>query len=261
MIERLKLAKCLLGTTLPFWSASIAMSAAILLSACGDKSGDLTRLDNAPVNNIWSDSELKPIALKAGAAIYAANCASCHTKNDVASGTRTAANLEDDFWLYGGEDQESFLIRPSDVETTVRFGIRSGHVKARNLALMPGTSDPKSPTHGLSGPQIDQLVEFVLHKSGQQSDIPKARLGLSVFNADGACFDCHSSDAKGDNSIGATDLTKPATWLHGKNPAQIRASITDGRKSSCPAFETKLSPSEIKAVSIYAYSKAKGYDF
>ena len=76
------------------------------------------------------DRDLMASALMTGASVYRAACQDCHgaqAKGDPVQGT---PNLTDDDWLYGGGT-------PSEIEHTIAYGIRSGHAKAWNLAIMP----------------------------------------------------------------------------------------------------------------------------
>lgn len=167
-------------------------------------------------------------AANSGVAIFAQHCASCHGADLKGVAGAHTPDLTDAAWQFGGDDMENFRIQPADVEKTVRFGIRSGHPQQRLAVAMPGTKDPASPTHGLSDAEIDDLVIFlqsIAKLPGAKTatvDPAAAVRGKTLYEGKAACFDCHSSDWKGDNSIGSTDLTSPATWLYGTDEAAIR---------------------------------------
>jgi cytochrome c oxidase cbb3-type subunit 3 len=94
---------------------------------------------------------------------------------------------------------------------------------------------------------------------GQPSDAARAARGAVLFqdNAKGNCFDCHGEDGTGILAFGSTDLTRPNLYLFGSDRASIVESITRGRRGVMPAFEGMLKPEEIKAVSVFVFSRAK----
>jgi cytochrome c oxidase cbb3-type subunit 3 len=213
------------------------------------------------VNQIWADAALREEAQSAGAAVYAGHCASCHGADLKGASGSGAPDLTDEHWLFGGEDMDSLKVQPSDVEANIRFGIRAGKDDLRPASLMPGWQDEKSPSHALSQTEVSDVADYVLSVSGQPHDLQAALRGRALFNGKGACWDCHADDAKGDNSIGVTDLTTPAAWLYGASRDEILASIVMGRSGVSPAFEGKLSDDEIKAVTVFVYGKAAAYGF
>jgi cytochrome c oxidase cbb3-type subunit 3 len=72
----------------------------------------------------------------------------------------------------------------------------------------------------------------------------------------GNCFDCHGADGTGSDPIGSTNLTQTRLYLYGSDRASILQSINRGRRGLMPAFDGKLKPEEIKAVSVYVLSRA-----
>lgn len=238
-----------------------------LLPACnGPAKGLLAwspdkRLDDVTVNHAWEDPALRAAAQSEGAEVYTAHCASCHGDDLKGASGSHASNLADDHWLFGGEDMESFKVRPADVESSIRFGIRAGHPKGRLASNMPGWQDENSPTHSLSETERDDVTLYVLSLVGQRTQAAAVQRGRELFNGKGACFDCHADDSKGDSSIGATDLTRSTIWLYGTSEAEVRAGLAQGHAGVSPAFEGTLTSSQIKAVTIYVYGRASGYDF
>ena len=242
-------------------NAQIAVMGGLAAAAFGVT---LALADAGPVltsDQVWADPALRASAEARGAQVYAAHCASCHGADLKGVAGAHVPDLTDDYWRFGGEDMDSFRMRPSDVETTVRFGVRSGHAQARMASAMPAWREIAAKSEGLDERALDDVTEYVLRLSGQTADPAPARRGAQLFNGKATCFDCHASDGKGDNSIGATDLTRPATWLHGSDRAAIRASIVEGRAAAMPAFTGTLSDRQIADVSIYVYGKAAGWDF
>lgn len=201
-------------------------------------------------------------APSAGAVVYDQYCASCHGP-DLKGGLPgiPAPDLTDGVWRFGGKDEKTYKMHPSDIEAIVLYGVRSGHPKAHEAAVMPAWSTPGRPPASLAPADMDDTIAFVRHLAGQKVDVEQARRGRTLFEGRAACFDCHAGDGQGDNSIGAPDLTRPATWLYGSSAEDIRKSVVEGRSSVMPAFEGALSRAQVKAVSAYVYGKAAGYDF
>src|SRR5262249_39954140 len=114
-------------------------------------------------------------------------------------------------------------------------------------------------TEYLNAAEIDDVAEYVLQLGGQKFDRAKAARGKALFfnNGKGNCFDCHGDDATGIDTIGSTNLTKTRLYLYGSDRATIVESITKGRHGFMPAFDGKLKPEEIKAVSVYVFSRAE----
>src|SRR5262249_7751894 len=185
-------------------------------------------LASIPINRIIKSLRLNAIAMKLGREIYENECASCH-----------------------GDD--------------LRYGIRSHHPYTRGtegamLAFNPQyrtTDDTKD--YGTdeyhNAAEIDDVAEYVLQLGDQKFDVAKAARGKALFfnNAKGNCFDCHGEDGTGNDTIGSTNLTKTRLYLYGSDRASIVESITKGRHGFMPAFDDKLKPEEIKAVSVYVF--------
>jgi cytochrome c oxidase cbb3-type subunit III len=106
--------------------------------------------------------------------------------------------------------------------------------------------------------EIEDVAEYVLQISGQDADAAKVARGDKLFHdgAKGNCFDCHGADGTGSDPIGSTNLTQTRLYLYGSDRASILQSINRGRRGLMPAFDGKLKPEEIKAVSVYVLSRA-----
>ena len=202
--------------------------------------------------------------------MYAKNCAACHGADLKGSTTAHAPDLTDNDWRFSGDDLESGGENklPSDVEWTVRYGVRSGNPNARGVEADMLAFDPQyrnehdlgdfGKVSPLNAEEIDDVAEYTLQISGQQADPAKAARGKTLFfdNAKGNCFDCHAEDATGNPSLGSTNLTRKELFLFGSDKASIVESITKGRRAVMPAFEGTLKPEELKAVSVYVFSSA-----
>ncbi len=227
-------------------------------------------LATVPVNDIIKSTRLNAGALVAGKKVYAEHCASCHGEDLKGSKAAHAPDLTDGDWRFSGDDFPSGGVNklPSDVEWTVRYGVRSGNPNARGVEADMLAFDPQYRNqHDLDDygrvktvtpEEINDLAEYVLQLTGQRADAAKAAHGKELFldNAKGNCFDCHQEDAAGNPALGSTNLTRKDLFLYGSDKASIVESITKGRRGVMPDFGTKLKPEELKAVSVYVFSQA-----
>jgi cbb3-type cytochrome c oxidase subunit III len=227
-------------------------------------------LASIAVNDIVKSIRLNGTAMMQGRKVYDKNCAACHGADLKGISAMHTPDLTDADWQYSGDDLASGGLTklPSDVEWTVRYGIRSGHPNGSGEEADMLAYDPKFRTEDdtkefgdkafLTTEEIADVAEYVLEISGQQADKAKAVRGDGLFHdgAKGNCYDCHGDDATGNPAIGSTNLTEKRLYLYGADRAAILESITKGRHGVMPAFEGVLKPEEIKAVSVYVFSRA-----
>jgi len=226
-------------------------------------------LATLPVNDIVNSLRLNATAMSLGKTVYAASCAGCHGEELGGSREQHAPNLTDVDWLFSGDDLDSggVIKLASDVEWTVLYGIRNEHKKSRGLeadmvAYLPEfRNEHDTAAYGnmrfLTDEEIDEVAEYVMQVSGQPvADPGKAGRGRVLFMDRANCFDCHGDDATGNPALGSTNLTRPELYLFGSDRATVIESIKQGRRGTMPAFEGKLRPEELKAVSVYAFSRA-----
>jgi len=227
-------------------------------------------LASVPVNDIIKSTRLNAGATVVGRNVYLKNCAACHGEDMKGSKIAHAPDLTDDDWRFSGDDLPSGGNNklPSDVEWTVRYGVRSGNPNARGVEADMLAFNPQfrnqhdledyGRVNTVTPAEIDDLAEYVLQLTGQQADPAKAAHGKDLFldNAKGNCFDCHQEDATGNPALGSTNLTRKDLFLYGSDKAAIVESITKGRRGVMPEFGNKLKPEELKAVSVYVFSQA-----
>jgi cytochrome c oxidase cbb3-type subunit III len=227
-------------------------------------------LASVAINDIVKSLRLNRTAMELGRTVYDKSCASCHGANLKGIPDQHTPDLTDSDWRFSGDDLASGGLTkfPSDVEWTVRYGIRSGNPNARGMEVNMLAYDPKYRTEHdtkdfgsdefLNSAEIDDVVEYVLQLSGQRANRAKAARGKALFrnNAKGNCFDCHGDDATGIDTFGSTNLTKRNLYLYGTDRESIRESIVKGRHGTMPAFDGVLKPEEIKAVSVFVFSRA-----
>ena len=228
-------------------------------------------LVSIPTNDIVKSIRLNAIATALGRIVYDKNCAACHGADMKGSKTAHAPDLTDDDWRFSGDDLPSGgeTKLPSDVEWTVRYGVRSGNPYARGVEADMLAFDPQYRNeHDLGDygrvktvteQEIDDLAEYVMQLTRQRANRAKAARGKALFldNAKGNCFDCHTEEATGNPALGSTNLTRKELFLWGSDKASIVESITQGRRGEMPEFGKVLKPEELKAVSVYVFSQAR----
>ena len=166
-----------------------------------------------------------PAATKVGRNVFANNCAACHGSD--ARGAIGYPNLVDGDWLYGGTHDKI-------LET-----LQKGRI---------GNMPPMAAAVG-SPEDVRNLSHYVLSLSGSPHDSLRASLGKSKF---GACAACHGMDGKGNQALGAPNLTDDI-WLHGWGEAAITAMINNGKVNQMPAQADKLTEAQIKVLASYVW--------
>ncbi len=237
----------------------------------GEFYAEPAELAAVPVNDIAKSMRMNVTAMTVGKAVYLKNCASCHGDDLKGVAGAHVPDLTDAFWRFSGDDIETAGVKiyPSDVEWTVRYGIRSGHKRARGLEADMVAFDPQfrnaedraefGDRRFLTDDEISDVAEYVLKLSGQEADAAKAARGDVLFHegTKGNCYDCHEEDGTGDLPLGSTNLTRKDLFIYGSDRASILESINKGRHGVMPAFDGKLKPEEIKAVSVYVFARAE----
>ena len=227
-------------------------------------------LASIATNDIMKSLRLSSTAKTVGMEVYGRACASCHGADLKGMREHGTPDLTDTLWRFAGDDAETggAKIYPSDIEWTVRYGIRSGHENARGseanmVAFDPQYRLPKDTAEYGSGrfltdEEIGDVVEYVLKIGGQQADESKAARGQELFHdgTKGNCNDCHEMGGVGNLAIGSTNLTAPKLYLYGSDRAAITESIVRGRAGMMPGFDGQLKEEEIKAVAVYIYYRS-----
>jgi cytochrome c oxidase cbb3-type subunit 3 len=234
-------------------AAAIVILAAVLCSAWRARTAQSeARLVRVDPDVASADSALMTFAAGRGQAVFERKCASCHGTSGRGDTARGVPNLADKDFLYG-------VGLASDVETVVLYGIRAPNAKTWRLADMPAfarpTPYPREPLlKPLAPGDINDVIQFLASARGAPANLEAAGRGAKIFSDRGGCYDCHSSDAHGDNSIGGPNLVDNI-WLYGDgDPKTIFNSIAYGRAGFCPAWEGKLRPAKIREVALYVYS-------
>lgn len=164
-------------------------------------------------------------AMRIAGRIFANNCALCHGSN--ARGGQGYPNLTDDDWLYGGT--------PEKLVETLTHG-RHG--------VMPAWKDAM----GEQG--VKEVVAYALSLSGRSVDSELAKAGEPRFTV---CAGCHGADGRGNQAIGAPNLTD-TIWLHGGAERHVLDTVYYGRNSRMPNFDKTLGPDRVHLMAAYVYS-------
>lgn len=160
-----------------------------------------------------------------GERLFMNNCSQCHGSD--AHGGKGFPNLTDSDWLHGGT--------PDKIIESITKG-RIGQMPTMSAAV--GTSD-----------DVKNVANYVLSLSGSPHDSVRANLGKPKF---AVCAACHGADGKGNQAMGAPNLTDNI-WLHGYGEAAIINMVTNGKVNQMPAQGEKLSEAQIKVLASYVW--------
>lgn len=179
-----------------------------------------------PMLELAEDEE----ALKVGQRLYLQNCALCHGSD--ARGSKGFPNLTDNDWLYGGS--------PEKIKETLLHGRTAVGMAAWGPAL-----------GGEQG--VAEVAEYVLKLSGRKVNDKMAEAGKAKF---GLCAACHGPDGKGNQTLGAPNLTDNI-WLYGGSKKAVQESIRNGRAGVMPPWKDVLGEEKVHIISSYIYSLSK----
>ena len=188
-----------------------------------------------PIFEAFLDQDIErvagdPEALKIGERLYASYCTACHGSD--ARGVPGFPNLADGDWLYGGT--------PQAIETSI--------LKGRNGVMPPW----EQPLGGAQG--VTDVAQYVLNLSGRKVDADAAARGQSKFQQ--LCVACHGAEGKGNQEVGAPNLTN-GIWLYGGSPKAVEASIAKGRQGRMPPHEEFLGEAKVHLLAAYIYSLSR----
>jgi cytochrome c oxidase cbb3-type subunit 3 len=164
-------------------------------------------------------------AMAIGERLFMNNCAQCHGSD--ARGARGFPNLTDGDWLWGGD--------PAVIKTTLTEG-RTGVMPP--MAAAVGSAD-----------DVRNVAHYVLSLSGSPHDPVRAFSGKPKF---AVCAACHGMDGKGNQAMGAPNLSD-GTWLHGWGEEAIVRAVTKGITNQMPAQADKLNADQIHVLTAYVW--------
>lgn len=218
--------------------ADVSVELANLEKVRGDK---MAVLGAAPLADIAKDPALLALARARGKTVFGDNCAPCHGSGG--AGAKGYPNLNDDEWLWGGTLDE--------IAQTIQFGVRSGHAKAHEGAMLAFGKDGI-----LKKDQIVTVANYVRSLSGLPTAAGyDATAGAKIFAEN--CASCHGDAGKGNPELGAPNLTDKI-WLYGSDEAALVETITNGRAGVMPAWVGRLDPATVKALTVFVHSLGGG---
>lgn len=176
---------------------------------------------NTPVLQVAKD----PKAREIGQRLFLNTCAQCHGSD--AQGGKSYPNLTDTDWLYGGD--------PDSIKATIREG-RHGQMPAMAAAL--GNEE-----------QVRNVAHYVMSLSGSAHDAIKAAIGKSKF---ASCAACHGANGKGNQALGAPNLSDKI-WLYGGGVDAVMEAINKGKTNQMPAHKAVLSDAKIHLLTAYVW--------
>ncbi|RKF14612.1 cytochrome-c oxidase, cbb3-type subunit III [Roseovarius spongiae] len=220
------------------WSTRANVAADIQRAEDANKE-NWDQLASVDLAEIEKNPELNAYASKAGASVFMTFCAQCHGSG--AAGAKGYPNLLDNDWLWGG--------RIEDIHATVAHGIRNEEDPDARYSEMPAFGDI------LSKEEIDQVVNYVMSLSKTPRDASMVAAGETVFMDN--CATCHGDDATGDRSMGAPNL-RDAIWLYGGDYDTLKTTVTYSRFGVMPAWSSRLSDAQIRAVAAYVHQLGGG---
>ncbi|MDR7099040.1 cytochrome c oxidase cbb3-type subunit 3 [Lysobacter niabensis] len=182
-----------------------------------------------PINVLAANGD----AVKLGRSIFNNTCATCHGSS--ATGAIGYPNLTDDIWHWGGT--------PDKVLETVLDG-REGVMPEWGTVLT-----------GMGGDNaVDYVIAYVRTLSNPDKSLYNdymASQGKKLY--EGICVACHGVDGKGNQAMGAPDLTDDY-WLYGNSTEALRQTIAKGRHGSMPAHRALLGETRVRLVAAYVWS-------
>lgn len=223
------LAYCVLYPTLGNFKGILGWSSAQQheneIQEAAEKYGPIfAQHSSTPIEALSKNQE----AIQIGQRLFANNCAVCH--GSTARGSFGFPNLTDTDWLYGGT--------PEKIKETIMGG-RHGNMPAKGLK--PDMTEE----------ELSDVVNYILSFSDRAEDTASAERGGQMFQQ--ACSACHGPDAKGNQAVGAPNLTD-GIWLYGGTARQIKHTIENGRGGVMPAHKDLLGEDKVHILAAYIYS-------
>ena len=179
------------------------------------------RFASMTIEQVAKDTQAKEI----GQRLFLTYCAQCHGSD--AGGSTGFPNLTDQDFLYGGNIQA--------IETTIHKG---------RIAVMPSFV-------GIGDEKIIDLVSYLKNYSSSSRNQEQDQRGGLAFQQ--FCSACHGIDAKGNQILGAPNLTDDI-WLYGGSEKSLKESIRNGRNGMMPAHENTISLEKMKILTAYVWS-------
>jgi len=106
----------------------------------------------------------------------------------------------------------------------------------------------------LKDKDIEEVADFVISLSRREANTGSVEAGKKTFGL--FCAACHGQDARGNQQMGAPNLTDDI-WLHGGSRQRIIETISQGRQSNMPAHKEFLGEARAHLLAAYVYSLSR----
>lgn len=198
-----------------------------------ERASFVDRIRTASLADIRKDPELFNFAMAGGRSAFQTNCMQCHGAGG--GGSIGFPNLVDDDWIWGGSIDQIYA--------TIEHGIRNSDDKSRQSMM------PRFGVDGLlTGAQVAAVTDYVLSLSGKAKATPE---GAKIYEEQ--CVACHKAGGKGDQELGAPNLSD-GIWLYGGSRDAIYRSIFYARNGSMPAWSGRLDEATMKMLAVYVHA-------
>lgn len=220
------------------WSQRVEVEQAVA-EVAARRAGHMDRIAAETFDAIRQDGQLLAAAMTAGRITFANNCQPCHGPGG--EGRLGYPALGDDVWLWGGTLEE--------IQHSITVGIRSDHKDTRASTM------PAFGAGALKPEEIEAVTDHVMALYGNPARAETAATGAKVF-AD-QCADCHGASGQGNPEKGGPRLAARVHLL-GADRESVRRQIIAPRMGVMPAWNTRLDPATIKAVTLYVHQLGGG---
>ena len=212
-----------------------------LAAAKASKAGLIAKVEEASVEEIAGDAELRRFAISAGNSLFKVNCVQCHGSG--AQGAPGYPNLNDDDWLWGGDLDAIYQ--------TIAHGARYEQDDDTRTSDMPAFGKDEL----LEKEQIGEIAEHVLKISDFKFNAKKASKGAPLYAEN--CAACHGEDGKGNSEFGAPNLAD-ALWLYAGSREDIIAQVNSPKHGEMPAWQERLGDVAVKQLAVYVHNLGGG---
>lgn len=194
-----------------------------------------------PIERLPQDAALMRAAVEGGRSAFKVHCVQCHGSG--AAGSKGYANLNDDYWLWGGDI--------AAIHTTLVNGIRQPGNDETRISQMPAFGRDAI----LTPKEIDDVVSHVRRIAGTQKLDAASVRGATLYAAN--CAVCHGDGGKGRRELGAPNLTDSIT-LYGGDRDSLTHTIVNARNGVMPAWGERLDKVTVTMLAAYVHSLGGG---
>jgi cytochrome c oxidase cbb3-type subunit 3 len=211
-----------------------------LTEAQAQRAARMKAIETSSYEDILANEDLMKLVRTTGHQLFGDNCAACHGADG--RGRANYPDLTDEDWLWGGG--------PEKIAETMKIGINSTHQNTR-VAQMPAFGRDAI----LDRNQVTNVGTYVQSLSdpavSTAQNIEQMKAGREIFLT--TCAACHGEDGKGNREVGAPNLTDQH-WVYVGDLQTIINTIHGGRQGHMPTWDERLTPAEIKILSLYVAS-------